>query len=232
MRVLDIGGKPILIAPQDQSHPVLALNPSNQNLLLVWQDERNEKADIYGMRLQSDFSIIDPPGEIPLSSTAYNQKSPDVVFDALLDKYFIVWEDHRNDDVNIYGTYLRAGSDSPDPLDGFLIVEKKGDLSAPGVSSIYAQLLVVWNNEDSDSEGDIEGALIKPETPEQATIVSISSTKDDETSPTVSPFGGIVVWSDNREIEDEDEESDLTAVGHEQHTIFGALPISLNLAQP
>lgn len=102
--VLDPTGIPISTANNEQQNPSVALG--RINYLVVWEDYRNNRdvADIYGARVSVAGSVSDPQG-IPISIAPHHQVNPKVIFDRTSYNFFVVWEDHRNNqDVDIYGT--------------------------------------------------------------------------------------------------------------------------------
>src|SRR5262249_41502718 len=65
--VLDPGGIPISTAAHDQTGPKLAFDGTNY--LVVWGDRRSNNADIYGARVSTNGTVLDP-SSIPISTAS------------------------------------------------------------------------------------------------------------------------------------------------------------------
>ncbi|MEO0216645.1 MAG: FlgD immunoglobulin-like domain containing protein, partial [candidate division WOR-3 bacterium] len=74
------------------------------NYLVVWADDRGGYFDIYGARVATDGTVLDPSG-IPISTAYYTQNFPSIAFDGV--NYLVVWEDDRNLGIpDIYGALV------------------------------------------------------------------------------------------------------------------------------
>jgi hypothetical protein len=98
-------------AQGDQTSPVASFDNVNQRFLVVWEDGRNQSANISNMDIYAQF--IDPQGQLSggntiVSTYPSNQIAPAVVFgDAYFRKFLIVWKDGRlNNNADIYGQLL------------------------------------------------------------------------------------------------------------------------------
>ncbi|HEY69384.1 MAG TPA: sortase [Anaerolineae bacterium] len=67
---------------------------------VVWQDQRNGNADIYGYDLSTST-------EFPISTNFFNQEHPTIYGDT------VVWYDWRNGNADIYGYSLSGGTEFP-----------------------------------------------------------------------------------------------------------------------
>ncbi|MBN2372259.1 hypothetical protein JXL19_00525 [bacterium] len=80
-----------------QYFPDIASDPNNDHYLIVWQDDRSIKTrgyDIYGMRVTSNGTSIDPPNmEIPICIAEGHQINPRVFWDSQAGQYLITWID-------------------------------------------------------------------------------------------------------------------------------------------
>ncbi len=91
-------------------NPAVALDPTNGDIVVVWQDRRNGNWDIYAQRLKTDGFprregnwINDLRVDTDISSA--DQTSPDVGIDQSGDIY-AVWSDTRNGQADIYAQRL------------------------------------------------------------------------------------------------------------------------------
>jgi len=88
----------VAVAPNHQSNPSIAWNTTQHEYLVVWADSRNgETADLYGKRLKADGSLLG--ADFPVSQAPYGQGSPDLVWNATLNEYLVVWQDLRRNPV-------------------------------------------------------------------------------------------------------------------------------------
>ena len=92
----------------DQTAPRVSLEPMNDRFLVVWEDARNQSANISNMDIYGQF--VDPQGNLSGSNFAVtvaqgNQLAPAVAFgDSDYSKFFIVWKDGRaSSNSHIYG---------------------------------------------------------------------------------------------------------------------------------
>ncbi|TSK06176.1 MAG: choice-of-anchor D domain-containing protein [Geobacter sp.] len=94
-------GDPILIsnAVGDQTAPVAAFDNVNQRFFVVWEDARNQSANLSNIDLYSQF--VDPQGNLSggnsiVTVATGNQLSPAVAFgDVNFRKFMVVWKDGR-----------------------------------------------------------------------------------------------------------------------------------------
>ncbi len=95
----------------DQSSPVASFDNVNERYLVVWEDARNQSANISNMDIYGQF--IDKQGNLSGGNTIVtvapsNQLAPAVVFgDNYFRKFIITWKDGRlNNNADIYAQLL------------------------------------------------------------------------------------------------------------------------------
>jgi len=96
----------------DQTNPVTAFDNVNERFMVVWEDARNQSANISNMDIYSQF--IDPQGNLSggnsiVTVASGNQLNPAVAFgDNLFRDFFIVWKDGRTSgNADIYGQLMQ-----------------------------------------------------------------------------------------------------------------------------
>lgn len=103
------------VAALAQTQPAVGFSPSGPSLV-VWSDLRTgADFDIYGARVYSDMSVIDPVG-FPINTDIGDQIQPDVGWDGSL--YRVVWVDREPDGSThaIQGTGVQLTTSS-NPLE-------------------------------------------------------------------------------------------------------------------
>jgi YD repeat-containing protein len=113
-----------------QSAPKAAFDPVNQRFLVVWTDERNGFADIYGQLINADGTMLG--GGFPIADAAgSHQLSPAVAYADTAQRFFAVWRDQRNGTDDIYGQLINA--------DGTLTGFSPSDVNLPIATSVNSQ---------------------------------------------------------------------------------------------
>ena len=82
------------------------------NYMVVWTDGRADTFDIYGARINTSGTVLDPSG-IPISTATDFQSSPAVAFDGK--NYLVGWSDERGSDPDIYGARVEQIRGRPRP---------------------------------------------------------------------------------------------------------------------
>ncbi|MBU5636132.1 Ig domain-containing protein [Geomonas sp. Red69] len=95
----------------DQTAPTSAFDNVNQRFLVVWEDARNQSANLSNIDLYGQF--VDPQGNLSggysiVTVATGNQLAPAVAFgDVNFRKFFVVWKDGRTlTNSDIYGQLL------------------------------------------------------------------------------------------------------------------------------
>jgi len=136
--VLDPSGRAISIAADYPWYPA-ALAFGGTNFLVVWQDSRSGRFDIYGARVTPAGGALDPTG-IAISTAADDQWFPAVAFDGA--NFRVVWSEERNGSYDIYGARV-----TPDiaVFDSGPVVRQDGNQWYPALArGTGAQTLLVY----------------------------------------------------------------------------------------
>lgn len=163
-------------APEDQVAADVAASPWPQTnpsiALVVWEDYRYGKLDIYGARVNGAGELLDPAG-ILISTAIGDQKSPAVDCRPISVpgqyEFLVVWEDYRaGTDSNIHAARVRTDGtllDGPPETGSIPICTAAGDQVLPSLDSTFQsgwvspQSLVVW--EDRTAGSAIYGARLR-----------------------------------------------------------------------
>ncbi|MBN2357384.1 T9SS type A sorting domain-containing protein [candidate division KSB1 bacterium] len=152
--------------------PQAAYNPISDEYLVVWEDYRNGRSDIYGQFVNADGTLR---GEnIPIVTAKGNQYWPHLDFDPILHQFLIVYENWTEDKHgDIRGIFLKAdGSFGEAPTSDeedhtFGICTHPGDIYTCSVAFNFREhvYLVVWGDgryagEQGFSKFDVFGQLV------------------------------------------------------------------------
>jgi hypothetical protein len=192
-----IGGVPEYDPPSgDQGSAAVAFDGTTY--LVVWQDYRSGVYFIFGARVNSSGSILDPCG-IAIS-TAANSGSPAVAFDGT--RYLVAWPDYRSgsSNSNIYGARVSKDGALLD-ASGFAISTAAGEQSYPAIAFDGTNYFVVWRDYRSGTNYDVYGARVSVGgNVLDAEGIAISTAANEQGYPSVV-FDGInyfAVWQDKR----------------------------------
>ena len=165
IRVSGVGASAADIAP------AVAYNPTANQYLVVWEDERNMGArgtDIYGRRVAANGKRLG--GEVRISDpgATTDDNAPAVAYSSTANQYLVVWEDQRNGGTwgrEIYGRRVAANGSR---VGGGLRVTgdtAHSDESAAAVAynSTNDQYLVVWKDyrNNATRQTDIFGQRVR-----------------------------------------------------------------------
>jgi hypothetical protein len=166
--------------------------------MCVWMDDRRGYSmDIYGTRIDQMGTQVDPGG-IVISDGINEQNFPAVAFDG--NHYFIVWQDNRSGNFDIYGSRVNQTGVVLDSA-GIPISTASYDQSVPSAGFDGTNFLVVWSDGRNGQDSDIYGARVSQFGVVLDTAgIAISSNAHDQSCPSVA-FDGtnfLVVWQDVR----------------------------------
>ncbi len=197
----------ISIAINDQTSPLVAHNPADNNYLVVWEDRRDfalTDADIYGQLVSSSGALVG--SNFPICTADRNQYHPALAYNSTANNYLVVWDDYRNpaNSHDVYGQLVtHDGYLTPvaDPTVNFPIATSNGLERDPFVSynPSHNDYLVVW--EDSSYDG-IGARVVAADGTLSGTKFSIISALNYQRQPSVAYNSKVdaylVVWHDTR----------------------------------
>jgi len=97
-----VNGTLVCGAANSQRKP--QMSSSSDGVIITWEDERNGASndDVYAQILSWNGTILGSADGIAISTQANGQSEPKILVDTF-DHVFIVWEDNRNSEFDIYG---------------------------------------------------------------------------------------------------------------------------------
>jgi len=101
-------------ATSNEWAPAVAYNPTSNQYLVAWRDDREEGTrgdDIYGQRVKANGNLTG--GDFRISGTAAtsDERSPMVAHNSATNQYLVVWLDHRDEGTrgwDVYGRRVKA----------------------------------------------------------------------------------------------------------------------------
>ncbi|RLC73380.1 MAG: hypothetical protein DRJ03_26845 [Chloroflexi bacterium] len=183
---------------ESQEHPRVIYNPTDQQFLVVWQDERDGNADIYAqIVLTSGIPITD---NIVVRDDTNALVNPVVAYNSADRNYLVVWEDQ--DYGNIEAGLLNAAGTVSLVMNNYNGVPTSTH-PAIAYNTTANQYMVVFASQAGVGNYDIYGRLVETDgLPSGATPFTISVDTADQSLPQVSYNATddeyLVVWSDER----------------------------------
>ncbi len=162
----------------DATSPSLALDPNTKRLLIAWEDNVNAVdtgKNILGQIL--DVTSFTPyRASMTISNAIGDQTSPAASFDPVNSRFFVAWEDARNESANIsnidvYGQFV----DPQGNLSGgnTIITVAPSNQLAPAVvfgDVYFRKFMVVWADGTLNNNSDISTQLLEYSTLPQLVI--------------------------------------------------------------
>jgi hypothetical protein len=198
--VLDPAGIPISTAATSEGVPAVAWNGTN--FLVVWEDQRSGACcDIYGARMNSAGSVLDPAG-FPISTAPDRQRAPAVARNGT--DFLVVWSDARSGPAtDIYGARVSGTGSVLDPA-GIPISTAANTQTQPAVAFNGTDFLVVWDDYRTDPTCcglDVYGSRVSSAgSVRDPAGILISADRRAQSAPAVAWDGTdfFVVWQDWR----------------------------------
>ncbi|ACH38570.1 lipoprotein, putative [Citrifermentans bemidjiense Bem] len=162
----------------DATSPALALDPNTKRLLIAWEDNvnaANTGKDILGQIMDvTSFTPYRSP--VNISNATGDQSSPTASFDPVNSRFFVAWEDARNQSANIsnidvYGQFI----DPQGNLSGgnTIITVAPSNQLAPAVAFgdvYFRKFMVVWTDGRLNNNSDISTQLLEYSTLPQLVV--------------------------------------------------------------
>lgn len=185
---------PIAVAAEYQWNPDLALNPSANQFLVVWQDDRLVPyvQDIYGQLVNADGSLSG--ANFVISAQTTEQVHPAVAYNTATNQYLVVWHDDTTRDIYAY----RVNADGSLSGTDFAISTSSAEQRYPDLAYAASadRFLIVWEH-----NADIYGRLVNGDSSFAGPEFQIGSSSGVLSEPVVafdtSNRQFLVVWRDS-----------------------------------
>jgi len=162
----------------DVTTPSLAVDPNTNRMLIAWEDNNggiDTGKNILGQML--DLAGFTNYGNgIAIATVIGDQSAPVTAFDNVNQRFFVAWEDARNQSANIsnidiYGQFI----DPQGNLSGgnTIVTVSSGNQIAPAVAFgdvDFRDFLVVWKDGRNPADADIRAQLMQYSTLPQLAI--------------------------------------------------------------
>ncbi|WP_284721215.1 hypothetical protein [Polyangium sorediatum] len=175
-------------AANAEVRPAVAYNGTNY--LAIWEDRRpGATADIYGARLTTSGTVLDPSG-IAISQATGSEYYPSVA--SLGADWLVAWTDGRAGNDDVYAARVGGDGSVLDPP-GLPIATATGSQSSPAVSSDGTNWLVTWQDGVS---AEIWASRISPTaTKLDATGIQISSSGGSSSAVAFNGTNYLIAWA-------------------------------------
>lgn len=199
--VSNTAGIAIAVATGDQLVPSVASDAAGASALVVWQDRRNGKFDIFGALLDATGNVVQ--GDIVISDAAGDQTRPTVAFDPASSQWVVVWADGRDTtNTDVFATRVSTTGQVLDTAGVNVSNATRGQFS-PAIGFTGGIFLVAWEDRRNDSEGDIIGTRLSAGSAISVldpTGLAISSTTGAQSAPSIGDNQGsfVIAWRDGR----------------------------------
>lgn len=196
------GGAPVCQMPNHQWFASIA-SDGKGGAIVVWMDHRDSvNSDIYAQCLDPQGKILWQENGVPVCVALGDQYDYSILGDDA-GGAFIVWQDHRGADWDIYMQKLDASGEIKWQKDGVPVCSEINNQYNPNLVSDDAGGIIIswWDKRDTDSDiyaqrVDAKGNFLWVE---GGVAISIAPGNQQDAYPVNSGFGSaIIVWWDMR----------------------------------
>jgi len=190
-------------AHHEQSFVSVACNPSDDEYVAVWQDNRDgDQYDIYLRRVSGDGTL--PAADIRVSDTVNDDRAPDVVYDRDLNGYLVVWEHpDSTSGSDIHARWVSAAGAPIGP--GFAICASPYDQTEARVTYVPAsqEYLIIWRDQSlTAGGGDIYAQRLSRQEGLIGTAFAVATADGYQASPALCVRAETAqitaIWQDHR----------------------------------
>lgn len=201
----DESGIVVCDEPGGQFNPKIN-NVTNTISAIVWEDRRDnpELNDIYIQFVDENGSLLFDPGGLVICGNSENQTSPRIK--AENGKAFVIWEDLRNYNMDVYAQKVTTDGNIHWEVDGKPISTEFGKQTAPRLTTDgFGGVYFIWSDERNSTVSDVDIYLQhvnsdnEPSFPENGLQICTAVGKQE--GPIVRPDdsgGALTIWGDRR----------------------------------
>ena len=193
----------ITVCPNDWQVDYPRIIPVNSGgVIAVWQDLRDDIWDIYAQQVDASGLEVWAPDDIAICTAQGEQKNPQLTTDGE-GGAIIVWQDSRDDDLDVYVQRVDTGGSIQWDLIGIGVCTATGDQQEIQIiSDGSGGAILVWTD-GRDSELDIYAQRVDAAGAAQWTVggTPICTESGDQQHPRIisdGAGGAIFTWADGR----------------------------------
>ncbi|MFQ6609904.1 MAG: hypothetical protein ACE5D7_03785, partial [Fidelibacterota bacterium] len=152
----DESGIVVCDEPGGQFNPKIN-NVTNTISAIVWEDRRDnpELNDIYIQFVDENGSLLFDPGGLVICGNSENQTSPGIK--AENGKAFVIWEDLRNYNMDVYAQKVTTDGNIHWEVDGKPISTEFGKQTAPRLTTDgFGGVYFIWSDERNSTVSDVD----------------------------------------------------------------------------
>ncbi|RKG90675.1 HYR domain-containing protein [Corallococcus sp. CA049B] len=145
---------PISTAPGTQGFPAVSFDGSQ--FLVAWSDSRNSGSDLYGARVSTAGTVLDPAG-IAISTATGSQDRPSIA--SVAGTSLVTWDDTRLGRSGIFGARVSGADGAVLDPQGLALATGSFNQYSSSSASDGSQFLVVWQRA-LGSQSDLFGLRV------------------------------------------------------------------------
>ncbi len=180
-----------------------AVSDGRGGIIVVWQDTRNGNSDIFAQHVGSDSTKLWTANGIPICTEGHEQTLPVIAPDNL-GGAFIVWQDYRNANADLYAQHINSGGTILWATDGVPVVTSANDQILPSIiSDGNSGAIVTWQDLRNGSNFDIYAQKLQSTGSPAWTAngVAVSTSANQQLNPVLTSdgaLGAFIAWEDYR----------------------------------
>lgn len=185
-----------------QTFPVI-IGDGAGGAIIAWADSRAGNFDIYAQRINAFGDLMWTEQGIPVCSASQDQDMPQIVGDGA-GGAFVVWQDQRNGDMDIFAQRLNGSGEMLWANDGVSVtIAPNNQHDHKIVSDNVGGVLITWTDHRSDPLGDIYAQRIDASgnrlwNDNGSIVCGVAGYQETPVLSSDGDEGAIIVWADKR----------------------------------
>ena len=193
-------GVPLCPTSEYNYTPISMVSDGAGGAIVVWRDGRIPEG-IYAQRIDPDGNILWGSDALPVCTASQYQQYPQVASDGAGGAY-IVWQDERNGNIDVYAQRINASGAVQWTTDGVAVSVATGSQELPQIAADMFGAYITWKDSRSGNY-DIYVQRISPSGAASWTAngVAVCTAVNVQELPDIIPtgYGGtILTWQDYR----------------------------------